>query len=81
MIAASTTALTYAVMIPEAYQDLMVAAQQFGLSRNIIAVHYPTDIIGGRIAAYYAMAQALANNQSFVTGNYQAVLQYTATTP
>ena len=79
MIAASTTALTYAVMIPEAYQDLMVAAQQFGLSRNIIAVHYPTDIIGGRIAAYYAMAQVLANNQSFVTGNYQALLQSTAT--
>ena len=67
MIAASTAALTYAVMIPEAYQDLMLSAQQFGLSRNIIGVHYPTDIIGGRIVAYYAMAQALANNPSFVT--------------
>jgi autotransporter-associated beta strand protein len=78
MIAASTAALTYAVMIPEAYQGLMYAAQQFGLSRNIIAVHYPTDIIGGRIAAYYAMTQVLANNPSFVTGNYQALLQETA---
>jgi autotransporter-associated beta strand protein len=78
MIAASTAALTYAVMMPEAYQDLMVAAQQFGLSRNIIAAHYPTDIIGGRIVAYYAMAQALANNPSFVTGDYQALLQSTA---
>ncbi len=80
MIAASTSALTYAVMIPEAYQDLLVAAQQFGLSRNIIGVHYPTDIIGGRIVAYYTMAQVLANNPSFVTGNYQALLQSTATT-
>ena len=80
MIAASTTALTYAMMMPEAYQDLMHAAQQFGLSRNIIAVHYPTDIIGGRIVAYYAMAQVLANNPLFVTGDYQALLQSTATT-
>jgi autotransporter-associated beta strand protein len=58
----------------------MIAAQQFGLSRNIIGVHYPTDIIGGRIVAYYAMAQALANNPLFVTGDYQAVLQSTAAT-
>ena len=80
MIGGSIAALTYAVMMPEAYQDLMISAQQFGLSRNIIGVHYPTDIIGGRIAAYYAMAQALANNPLFVTGNYQAVLQSTAAT-
>jgi autotransporter-associated beta strand protein len=58
----------------------MWSAQQFGLSRNIIGVHYPTDIIGGRIAAYYTMAQVLANNPLFVTGNYQAVLASTAAT-
>ena len=80
MIGGSIAALTYAVMMPEAYQDLMISAQQFGLSRNIIGVHYPTDIIGGRIAAYYTMAQVLANNPLFVSGNYQAVLQSTAAT-
>jgi hypothetical protein len=80
MIGGSTAALTYAVMMPEAYQDLMISAQQFGLSRNIIGVHCPTDIIGGRIAAYYTMAQVLANNPLFVTGNYLAVLASTAAT-
>ena len=80
MIAASTAALTYAVMMPEAYQDLIWSSQQFGLSRNIIGVHYPTDIIGGRIAAYYAMAQSLANNPLFVTGDYPALLLSTAAT-
>ncbi len=65
-------------MIPEAYQDLLLSAQQFGLSRNVIGVHYPTDIIGGRIVAYYTMAQALANDPSFVAGNYPALLQSTA---
>jgi outer membrane autotransporter protein len=77
-VGSSLAALTYAAMIPEAYQDLMLSAQQFGLSRNVIGVHYPTDIIGGRIVAYYTMAQALANNPSFVTGDYQALLQSTA---
>ncbi|GEP55860.1 autotransporter domain-containing protein [Reyranella soli] len=80
MMGSSLAALTYAVMMPEAYQDLMVSAQLFGLSRNFIGVHYPTDIIGGRIAAYYTMVQVLANNQSFVTGDYQALLQSTAAT-
>lgn len=80
MMGGSLAALTYAVMIPEAYQDLMLSAQQFGLSRNFVGVHYPTDIIGGRIAAYYTMAQVLANNQSFVSGDYQALLQSTAAT-
>jgi outer membrane autotransporter protein len=80
MMGGSLAALTYAVMMPETYQDLMLSAQQFGLSRNFVGVHYPTDIIGGRIAAYYTMVQVLANNQSFVTGDYQALLQSTAAT-
>ena len=70
-IGGNIAALTYAVMMPEAYQDLMLSAQTFGLSRNIFGVHYPTDIIGGRIVAYYTMAQALANNPSFVAGDYR----------
>ena len=79
-VGSNVAALTYAVMMPEAYQDLMLSSQAFGLSRNFFGVHYPTDIIGGRIAAYYTMAQVLANNPSFVSGNFPALLQSTAAT-
>ncbi len=58
----NTTALLYALMLPQAYQSLMVSAQQFGLSRNILGLHYPLDIIGGRVISYYTMTQLLAGN-------------------
>ncbi len=57
-----TTALLYAVLLPEQYQPLMAAAQDFGVSRNVLGLHYPTDVIGGRIVATYDMVQLLSNN-------------------
>jgi autotransporter-associated beta strand protein len=56
----NTTALLYAMMVPQAYQSLMVSAQQFGLSRNILGVHHALDIIGGRVLAYYTLTQLMA---------------------
>lgn len=55
-----TTGLLYAVLLPEYYQDLVVAAQTFGYSRNILGVHYPLDVIGGRIIATYNLVQWLS---------------------
>ena len=70
----NTAALLYAIMVPQAYQSLMVSAQQFGLSRNILGVHHPLDIIGGRLNAYYVMTQFLAGNPTYSLGinNFQA---------
>ncbi|WP_422003389.1 autotransporter domain-containing protein [Reyranella sp.] len=56
----NTAALLNAILLPQAYQSMMVSAQQFGLSRNIVGVHYPLDIIGGRVLAYYTITQLLA---------------------
>jgi autotransporter-associated beta strand protein len=56
------TSVLYAMMVPQAYQSLMVSALEFGLSRNILGVHHPLDIIGGRILAYYSMTQLMAGN-------------------
>jgi autotransporter-associated beta strand protein len=56
----NTTAVLYGILQPQAYQSLMVSAQQFGLSRNLLGVHYPLDIIGGRVLAYYTLAQLMA---------------------
>src|SRR5204863_2308309 len=55
-----TTSLIYAIMLPEAYQSLMVSAQQFGLSRNVLGVHHTLDVIGSRIVTYSAVTQLLA---------------------
>ncbi|MGE0234913.1 autotransporter domain-containing protein [Methylocystis sp.] len=59
-IMGNTSALYYAMLMPQAYQSMMVSAQQFGLSRNILGVHYPLDIIGGRVLSYYLMTQLMA---------------------
>ncbi|NUJ81525.1 autotransporter domain-containing protein [Methylocystis sp. FS] len=59
-IMGNTSALYYAMLAPQAYQSMMVSAQQFGLSRNILGVHYPLDIIGGRVLSYYVITQLMA---------------------
>ncbi|OZA80929.1 MAG: hypothetical protein B7X76_08350, partial [Azorhizobium sp. 39-67-5] len=69
--AGNSTALTYAWMMPEQYQALLVAGQEFGLSRNILGVHYPTDVIGGRIAAMYNLVQLLANNPDYSSNFFE----------
>ena len=46
--------------MPQAYQSLMISAEQFALSRNILGVHHPLDAIGGRMLAYYTMTQLMA---------------------
>ncbi|MCF8531422.1 MAG: autotransporter domain-containing protein [Reyranella sp.] len=65
----NTTALLYAIMLPQAYQSMMVSGQQFGLSRNILGVHHTLDIIGGRMLAYYTMTQLLAGNSDYLLSN------------
>lgn len=58
----NTAALLNAILVPQAYQSAMVSALEFGLSRNVLGVHYPLDIIGGRILAYYSLTQMLSGN-------------------
>ncbi|MEP9368506.1 autotransporter domain-containing protein [Xanthobacter sp. VNH20] len=69
--AGNSTALTYAWMMPEQYQALLVAGQEFGLSRNILGVHYPTDVIGGRIAAMFNLVQLLSNNPNYSSNFFE----------
>ena len=75
-----TTALLYGLLVPEAYQSMMVSGQQFGLSRNIMGVHHTLDVIGGRVLAYYTMTQLLAGNTDYIlTGvpSYSGIPAYT----
>lgn len=59
------TALYYAALLPTYYQDLFVAAEEFGYSRNVLGVHYALDVIGGRIAAMVAMAHLLGDDSNY----------------
>ncbi len=71
----NTTALLYALMLPQAYQSLMVSGQQFALSRNILGAHHTLDVIGSRILAYYALTQSLAGNPNYSTALSLAAVQ------
>ncbi|MEP9379781.1 autotransporter domain-containing protein [Aquabacter sp. CN5-332] len=61
-IAGYNAGLIYAILLPQYYQSMVQAAQEFGLSRNIIGAHYPLDVIGSRIVATYNLVQWLSNS-------------------
>ncbi|MBV8187358.1 MAG: autotransporter domain-containing protein, partial [Alphaproteobacteria bacterium] len=68
----NTTALLYAIVLPQAYQSMMISGQQFGLSRNILGLHHTLDVIGGRMLAYYTMTQLMAGTYTLPgIGNFQ----------
>jgi autotransporter-associated beta strand protein len=73
------TSLLYAIMLPQAYQSMMVSGQQFGLSRNILGVHHTLDVIGARITSYYVMAQLLAGQSPYVLPAYPNFANQVAT--
>lgn len=55
-------ALSYAILAPGYYQQLVQEWANIGYYRTVFGVHYPLDIIGGRIAAEYVIAQTLGGN-------------------
>ena len=61
-LGSSIDALTYAILAPGDYQQLMLGEADFSYDLNVYGVHYPLDIIGGRIMATYVIAQMLAGN-------------------
>ncbi|WP_147157414.1 phosphatase PAP2 family protein, partial [Reyranella soli] len=66
--AGNTTAVLNAILMPQAYQSLMVSALEWGIGRNVMGVHHPLDIIGSRVIAYYTLAQLLSGtNQLYNT--------------
>ncbi len=56
------TSLTYAVLAPGYYQQFAQAEADFAYDLNVYGVHYPTDVIAGRILATYVVAETLAGN-------------------
>ena len=56
------TSLTWAVLAPGYYQQLLQGQAEFSHDLNVYAAHYPLDVVGGRIMATYVVAQTLSGN-------------------
>jgi outer membrane autotransporter protein len=63
------TALTWAVLAPGYYQQLLQGQAAFAYDLNVYAAHYPTDVIGGRILATYVVGETLSGNPLYPPGS------------
>src|SRR4051794_9739826 len=48
--------LTLATLLPELAPEILARTSEVGNSRMVLGVHYPTDIMGGRMAGEAALA-------------------------
>lgn len=76
----NTNSLLLAIMVPERFQQELTRGSEGGLSRVILGVHYPLDVIGGRILAYQAVAKLLNNDPDYTGGVDIAAVFAAATT-
>jgi membrane-associated phospholipid phosphatase len=56
-----TDTLLLAAMLPERAPALLARGAGYGYSRQVLGVHYPLDVIGGRMIAQYNVAHYLAD--------------------
>lgn len=63
-----TAALLLAAMLPERFLPLVSRAAGYGYSRLVLGVHYPLDVIGGRMIAERNVSRLLAD------GGFQVLL-------
>ena len=54
-------ALVLATLVPELGPQILARGADYGRHRVVLGVHYPLDVIGGRILAQAAVADALSN--------------------
>jgi len=77
------TSLLFAMLVPERYSQFMARVSEFGNSRVVLGVHYPLDVILGRVIGTYGVVQMLNNNPKYTnfmvngdvttTNNFQTV--------
>ncbi len=71
-MASTINAIPYAILAPGYYQQLAMSVAKFAYDLNVNGVHYPLDVIGGRILGTYVMAQMLAGNQLYASTTFNA---------
>jgi membrane-associated phospholipid phosphatase len=62
--------ITLATLVPELAPEILARASEGGNDRIVLGVHYPLDIVGGRIAGEAALATRWSD-PSFVTGAFE----------
>lgn len=60
-----TTSLLFAMLVPERYTQFMTRASEYGNSRVVLGVHYPIDVVLGRVIGTYDVVQMLNNNPQY----------------
>jgi autotransporter-associated beta strand protein len=69
-MASTIDALTYAILAPGYYQQLVLGAADFAYDLNVNGVHYPLDVIGGRILGTYLVAETLAGEPTYAGATF-----------
>jgi hypothetical protein len=67
-LASTISTLTYAVLAPGYYQQLLQGQAQFAFDLNVYAAHYPTDVIGGRILGIYIVGMTVSGDPLYPQG-------------
>ena len=67
-MAGTINAIPFAILAPGYYQQLIQAGADFSYSPAVFGVHYPLDIIAGRLLATYVTAETLAGNSLYASG-------------
>ena len=61
-----TTAILFAQLVPERFQEAVARGSEYGDSRVVLGAHHPMDVIAGRILATYDLVQLLNNNPQYL---------------
>jgi len=71
-ILASSNAIPFAILAPGYYQQLVYSVANFSYDLNVFAVHWPLDVIGGRILSTYVIAKMLAGDPLYASSVFNS---------